>query len=220
MNFEKSISTQSRLFIYRITSISAKKKMLKTFKPNFLAGKTAFITGGAVGINHVIATSFLKFGASVAIMSRNEKNIEAAIADFPKSTGCPANRVFGKACDVRDFAKVNETVKEAMKAIGPIDILVNGAAGNFLAPIDGLSTNGFKTVLDIDTVGTFNVSKAVYQESLKKRGGSVINISATLHYTGTAWQSHVSAAKAGIDALTRVMAVEWVSFPLNGLHTH
>ena len=88
--------------------------------------------------------------------------------------------------------------------------MVNGAAGNFLASAEKLSTNGFKTVMEIDTLGTFNMSKAAFNNSMKaNRSGNIINISALLHWNGTALQAHSSAAKAGVDALTKVMAVEW-----------
>ena len=105
-----------------------------------------------------------------------------------------------------------EEVERAMAAtlekFGKLDIVVNGAAGNFLCAAEELSPNGFGTVVDIDLKGTFNVSRAALPE-LKKQRGSILNISATLHYLGTPYQLHVSAAKAGVDALTRNLAVEW-----------
>ena len=107
-----------------------------------------------------------------------------------------------------------------MQRFGKIDILVNGAAGNFLASAEKLSTNGFKTVMEIDTIGTFNMSKAVFNNSMKaNRSGNIINISALLHWNGTALQAHSSAAKAGVDALTKVLAVEWGPYGIrvNGL---
>ena len=91
---------------------------------------------------------------------------------------------------------------------GKIDIVVNGAAGNFLCAADQLSANGFGTVVDIDTKGTFNVCRAAFEE-LKKSQGQILNISATLHYLATPMQIHVSAAKAGVDAITRNLSVEW-----------
>lgn len=90
--------------------------------------------------------------------------------------------------------------------------MVNGAAGNFLASAAKLSAKGFKTVLEIDTVGTFLMSQAVFNHSMKKSGGCIINITAELHWNGSALQAHSAAAKAGVDALTRVMACEWGPF--------
>ena len=98
-----------------------------------------------------------------------------------------------------------------MEKFGKIDILVNWAAGNFLAPFDKLSSNGFKTVLEIDTLGTFNVSKVVYEKSMEKNGGNIVNISATLHYNSSSMMTHACAAKAGVDAITRNLAVELVN---------
>jgi peroxisomal 2,4-dienoyl-CoA reductase len=91
---------------------------------------------------------------------------------------------------------------------GKVDIVVNGAAGNFLCKAEDLSPNGFGTVVDIDLKGTFNVCRAAFAQ-LKENRGQILNISATLHYLGTPMQLHVSAAKAGVDALTRNLAVEW-----------
>lgn len=92
---------------------------------------------------------------------------------------------------------------------GKLDVLVNGAAGNFLASASKLSTNGMRTVLEIDTLGTFNMSQAAFKASMGAKGGVIINISALLHWNGTALQAHSSAAKAGVDALTKVLACEW-----------
>jgi peroxisomal 2,4-dienoyl-CoA reductase len=104
--------------------------------------------------------------------------------------------------------EVERAVARAVEHFGKLDIVVNGAAGNFLCPAEELSPNGFGTVVDIDLKGTFNVSRAAFAE-LKKHRGQILNISATLHYGGTPLQLHVSAAKAGVDALTRNLAVEW-----------
>jgi peroxisomal 2,4-dienoyl-CoA reductase len=112
------------------------------------------------------------------------------------------------AADVRQPAEVENAVARTVEAFGKIDIVVNGAAGNFLCAAEELSPNGFGTVVDIDLKGTFNVCRATFAQ-LKEHRGQILNISATLHYLGTPLQLHVSAAKAGVDALTRNLAVEW-----------
>src|SRR5207245_8108845 len=112
------------------------------------------------------------------------------------------------AADVRKPEEVEKAIAATAKRFGKVDIVVNGAAGNFLCTAEELSPNGFGTVVDIDLKGTFNVCRAAFAE-LKKNRGQIVNISATLHYLGTPMQLHVSAAKAGVDALTKNLAVEW-----------
>ncbi|CAO3703167.1 unnamed protein product [Rhizopus stolonifer] len=121
-----------------------------------------------------------------------------------KRTG---GEVFAVAGDVRNPADVERVVQTTVEKYGRIDYLINGAAGNFLAPFSDLSYNAFRTVIEIDLLGTFNLTKATV-EHLKKSKGSIINVSATLHYTGTPFQQHAGAAKAAIDALTKHWAVE------------
>ena len=110
--------------------------------------------------------------------------------------------------DVRNFDKCEGVVKQAIEKYGKIDILVNCAAGNFLCLAEDLSANAFKTVIEIDTIGTFNMSKASFG-ALAESKGLVINITATLQYPMTWYQTHASAAKAAVDSLTRSLAVEW-----------
>lgn len=101
-------------------------------------------------------------------------------------------------------------IEKVVQEFGQIDILVNGAAGNFLASADKISTNGVRKVLEIDTLGTFNMSQSVFNGSMKQRkSGVIINISATLHWNGSWGQLHSSAAKAGVDAITKCLATEW-----------
>src|SRR5207248_3284890 len=104
--------------------------------------------------------------------------------------------------------EVEKALASTIERFGKVDVVVNGAAGNFLCRPEDLSPNGFGTVVDIDLKGTFNVCRAAF-EQLKEHRGQILNISATLHYLGTPMQLHVSAAKAGVDALTRNLAVEW-----------
>lgn len=178
---------------------------MTSFKSDCLAGQVALISGGGTGICYGISKQFLLHGATVYIISRKIKNIEQGIKKLKAETG--KDCVFGSTCDVRDEKQIEETVQKIMKEHGRIDVLVNGAAGNFLCPFESLSPNGFKTVLMIDTVGTFLLSKFVNQYSFQK-GGVIINISANLHYNGTLFQTHAGTAKAGVDALTKHMAVE------------
>jgi 2,4-dienoyl-CoA reductase [(3E)-enoyl-CoA-producing], peroxisomal len=174
------------------------------FQPNLLENRVALVTGGGTGICRGIALAFAAHGCDVAITSRKLEHLEPT-ADELRARGV---RAIAKAADVRDPAAVNEAVSAIAAELGRIDILINGAAGNFICLAENLSPNGFGTVVDIDLKGTFNMSRAALPH-LKAQGGSVVNISATLPYLGTMGQAHASAAKAGVDSLTRTLAVEW-----------
>lgn len=178
--------------------------MDKIFADNILQGKVAFVTGGATGITGGIARAFSEAGARLAITSRKEENL-IAMKQFIEENG---GECFAVVADVRDYAAVENAIAKTIEHYGKIDIVVNGAAGNFLCKADELSANGFGTVVDIDTKGTFNVCRSAFEE-LKKSKGQILNISATLHYLATPMQIHVSAAKAGVDAITRNLSVEW-----------
>ena len=177
---------------------------MQTFTPGLLKGKTAFIAGGSSGINLGIAHGLAEAGARISIISRKIDKVESAVAEL-KAAGAEA---MGAAADVRDYAAVEETLRATHAAWGPIDAVISGAAGNFLAPAIGMSANAFKTVIDIDLLGTFNVLRASY-EFLRKPGASVISITAGQAVNATLFQSHVCAAKAGINMLTKVLAMEW-----------
>ena len=174
------------------------------FADNILEGKVAFVTGGATGITGGIAMAMAAHGAKVAITSRKEENLAAMKQTIESADG----ECFTVAADVREYDRVEDAVKQTADKFGKIDIVVNGAAGNFLCAADQLSANGFGTVVDIDTKGTFNVCRAAFEE-LKRSQGQILNISATLHYLATPMQIHVSAAKAGVDAITRNLSAEW-----------
>ena len=178
--------------------------MNNIFAKDILQGQVAFVTGGGTGITGGIARAFAEHGAKVAITSRKEENLSAMKTVIEDAGG----ECYTAAADVRDFEAVQAAINAAAQHYGKIDIVVNGAAGNFLCSAEELSSNGFGTVVDIDTKGTFNVCRASFEE-LKKSRGQILNISATLHYLATPMQIHVSAAKAGVDAITRNLSVEW-----------
>lgn len=174
------------------------------FAPGLLRARAALVTGGGTGIGRGIALALAAHGADVAILSRQAAHLEPTRAEL-ESLGV---RALALAADVRDPAAVERAIAAAVEALGRLDIVVNGAAGNFVCRAEDLSPNGFGTVVDIDLKGTFHVCRAALPY-LQRQGGAILNISATLHYLGTASQLHVSAAKAGVDALTRTLAVEW-----------
>ncbi|MBD8507658.1 SDR family oxidoreductase [Hoyosella sp. G463] len=169
-----------------------------------LRGKVVFVAGGTSGINLGIAEDFARAGANIAVQSRSQDKVDATVADL-KEFGVAA---FGAAADVRDYAATEEALATAADALGPIDVLISGAAGNFPVAALNMSANAFKSVVDIDLLGTFNVLRAGYQ-FLRRPGASVINISAPQSELPTITQAHVCAAKAGVDMLTRTLALEW-----------
>src|SRR5687767_15756140 len=174
------------------------------FADGILKGHVAFVTGGGTGITGGVARALAEAGAAVALVSRNLDHLQPA-ADAINEHGGKAIAV---VADVRQPEAVEAAIAATIEQLGKIDIVINGAAGNFLVKAEDLSPNGFGTVVDIDLKGTFNVCRAAFAQ-LKENRGQILNISATLHYLGTPMQLHVSAAKAGVDALTRNLAVEW-----------
>lgn len=187
--------------------------MESPFKAEILKGKVALITGGASGIGFEISTQLGKHGAAVALMGRRHQVLHSAVSVL-QSLAIPA---VGFQGDVRKQEDAARVVESTFKHFGRIDILVNAAAGNFLVSAEDLSPNGFRTVLDIDSVGTFTMchealkylKKGGEGRSSSSGGGTIINISATLHYTASWYQIHVAAAKAAVDATTRNLALEW-----------
>ncbi len=178
--------------------------MASIFRENLLAGKTAVVTGGSSGIGLRMAERFAQHGAKVMLVGRNQQKLDAAVQLIQEAGGVAA----AAACDVRDFAAIENALAEARESFGEIGILVCGAAGNFPAPVIGMSANGFKAVIDIDLLGTFNTVRAAYP-FLEKPGASVLCISAGQAFNAIPLQAHVCAAKAGIDMLVRCLAIEW-----------
>ncbi|MES0873965.1 SDR family oxidoreductase [Sinimarinibacterium thermocellulolyticum] len=168
------------------------------------SGQHVFVAGGTSGINLGIAHAFAKAGARVGVLSRKKDKVDNAVRELKGHGG----EVAGFAADVRDYAAVEAALKAAHDQFGAIDVLISGAAGNFPAPALGISSNGFRSVVEIDLVGSFHVLRAAFA-LLKKPGASIINISAPQAYNAMAFQMHVCAAKAGVDMLTRVGAIEW-----------
>ncbi|XP_012593257.2 peroxisomal 2,4-dienoyl-CoA reductase [(3E)-enoyl-CoA-producing] isoform X1 [Microcebus murinus] len=176
------------------------------FCPDLLRDKVAFITGGGSGIGFRIAEIFMRHGCHTVIASRSLPRVSMAAKKLAAATG---QRCLPLSMDVRAPPAIMAAVDQALKEFGKIDILINCAAGNFLCPAGALSFNAFKTVMDIDTIGTFNVSRVLYEKFLQDHGGVIVNITATLGNRGQVLQVHAGSAKAAMDAMTRHLAVEW-----------
>ena len=167
-------------------------------------GKHVVVFGGTTGINFGIACAFARQGAHVTVASRKQENVDAAVSALDQL----GSGAFGACADVRDPDAVAAAFGDAVRRFGPVEVLVSGAAGNFLCEAKAMSANGFKVVIDIDLIGTFNVLRQGYPH-LRKPGASVINISAPQSFVPMRYQAHAGAAKAGVDQLSRTLALEW-----------
>lgn len=174
---------------------------MTTFRDNLFEGKTAFIAGGTSGINLGIARRFAELGAKVAVAGRDPDKAQRAAADIGPDA-------IGLSGDVRDYDAIRGVMETVAGKLGAMDFVVSGAAGNFLAPALGMSSNAFRTVVDIDLNGTFNVFRGCH-DLLRRPGASLIAITAGQAVNASALQAHACAAKAGINQLIRVLALEW-----------
>ncbi|KAI0292337.1 hypothetical protein B0F90DRAFT_1811956 [Multifurca ochricompacta] len=172
------------------------------FKDDIFKGKVLFCTGGGSGICRVMTQAVMRHGASAAIVGRKAR-LSIAAKELSEATG---SACIALKADVRDPKQVQTAVQRTIEKYGRIDFVINGAAGNFLAPISGLSENGFRTVIEIDTLGTYHVIKATLPHVQASRDPT--STSLTMSCIGTPYQVHVSAAKAAVDALSAVLAVE------------
>ena len=167
-------------------------------------GHHVFAAGGSSGINFGIAQAFARAGARVTVLSRSADKVATAAQQL-QGLGAEA---LGIPADVRHPDALQHAFAQAAERFGPIDVLISGAAGNFLAGALDMSPNAFKTVIDIDLLGSFNVARLAHAH-LRRPGACVIQISAGQAFIPTPFQAHVCAAKAGVDMLTQVLALEW-----------
>ncbi len=178
---------------------------MSDFKDNILEGRVALVTGGGTGIGKEIARTLGKHGAKVVITSRKQENLDAARKEFEEE----GIECLALSSDVRNPEAVEKVIASTIEEYGSLNIVVNCAAGMFLAPIERMSYNGFKTVVDIDLLGTYNVTKAAFAAYLQEHGGCILNITAPFEHWGVSSLAHVAAAKTGVESLTRTCAVEW-----------
>jgi NAD(P)-dependent dehydrogenase (short-subunit alcohol dehydrogenase family) len=171
---------------------------------DLFAGRTIFVTGGGSGINLAIAKAFAGHGAKVAICGRSQERLDGAVAELKVFGG----EVFARTADVRNPEQLKAAVDAAGEALGDIEVLVCGAAGNFLSPAETLSPNGFRTVVDIDLCGSFNAARLAFAQ-LKRTRGTVLFVTAPQAHMAHAYQVHAGAAKAGVEMLMKNLALEW-----------
>lgn len=183
----------------------------KMLRDNALEGKTIVVTGGGSGLGKSMATYFLELGANVVITSRNLEKLQATAQEMENATG---GKVLAVACDVRNYDEVEAMVKASVAEFGKVDVLLNNAAGNFIAPTERLSANAFDTIIDIVLKGTKNCTLAFGKHWIaeKETNKTVLNIVTTYAWTGSAFVVPSATAKAGVLAMTRSLAVEWAKY--------
>ena len=183
----------------------------KMLREDSLAGKVIVVTGGGSGLGKSMSSYFLELGAKVAITSRKLEKLKSAAKELCDSTG---GDCFAVASDVRDYEQVEHMHKQVIDHFGPIDVLLNNAAGNFISPTENLSSNAFDTIVDIVLSGTKNCTMVFGKHWIKtkQKNVNVLNIITTYAFTGSGYVVPSATAKAGVMAMTRSLAVEWSKY--------
>ena len=198
------------LFIFIETQLKMNYSQ-KMLRDNALKGKTIVVTGGGSGLGKAMTKYFLELGANVAITSRNLEKLNATANALETETG---GKCLPLQCDVRHYDQVEAMHKQVIKQFGNVDILLNNAAGNFISPTERLSANAFDTIIDIVLKGTKNCTLAFGKHwiNTKQKNTTVLNIVTTYAWTGSGYVVPSAAAKAGVLAMTRSLAVEWAKY--------
>lgn len=176
----------------------------RCFAPGLFRGRTVFLTGGGGTINAGIAKGFAELGANVVLTGRTVSRLEGAAASMRGHGG----EIVTIPADVQEIESLDAALATTEKAIGKVDVLICGAAANFPAPAEQMTAEGFRKVISVDLMGSFNASRAAFAH-LKETRGNIIFVSATNSIMPFAFQAHVGSAKAGIDSLMRGLALEW-----------
>jgi len=177
------------------------------FLPDMLAGQVALVTGGGTGIGAACARDLARAGATVLIASRKESHILPAAAGLSAELG---TTVHGRILDIRDRAQVQEVTAGIVRDFGRIDLLINNGGGQFMAPAEMISPKGWDAVVQTNLTGTWNLTRAVADAWMLANGGCVLSIT-MLTQRGFPGMAHSAAARAGVEAMTRTLAVEWAA---------
>src|SRR5438105_5323922 len=170
------------------------------FARDLLKDRVIVVTGGGSGLGAEMVRRFAELGAKIAVLGRRKEKLDAIVSQIGGGLAIP--------CDVRDAKAVQEAADRVATEMGRVDGLVNNAAGNFLAAAEDISSNGFKTVVDIVLNGTFHCTTAFGRKMIEKKRGSIVNIVTTYALTGSACVLPSACAKAGVLALTRSLPLE------------
>lgn len=177
------------------------------YDKNLLAGKVAVVTGGGTGIGKTVATALARHGADVALASRDGERLDAAAAEIRKATG---RKIIGVATDVSDAKAVSALFDKVEADLGPVSILINGAAANFVRPSEMLTSVRFRKVVDIVLHGSFNCAIEAGRRMLARGEGAIVSLLASYAWTGAPGFLPSAAAKAGVQAMTKTLGVEWI----------
>ena len=177
------------------------------FRADLFQQKVVLVTGGGTGIGASIAYLFSSLGARVIIASRKEEKIRPAAQGLSKMTG---NEVVGKVCNIRDREQISSCIKEIVAEFGAIDILVNNGGGQYMSPAEYIRPKGWDAVIETNLTGTWNMCQEVAKAHMLKNGGRIINIT-MLTNRGFPGMAHSCAARAGVEGLTKTLAVEWAN---------
>ena len=179
----------------------------RIFREDLYEGRVCLVTGGGTGIGAAVAMELAGLGADVVIASRKAEHIEPAAAGLSKRVG---RTVFGEQVDIRDRDSVSSLVHRVLERFGRIDVLVNNGGGQFLAPAEAISANGWDAVVQTNLTGTWNMTRAVADAWMLQHGGKVVNI--TMLTTGAfPGMAHSVAARGGVESMSRTLALEWAT---------
>lgn len=183
----------------------------KMFRDDAFKGKKIVVTGGGSGLGKAMACYFIELGAEVAIASRNMEKLQKTAAELEAETG---GKCFAFQCDVRHYDQVEKMRDQVLEKMGKVDVLLNNAAGNFISPTERLSANAFDTIIDIVLKGTKNCTLAFGKHWIdqQEENKTILNVVTTYAWTGSAYVVPSAAAKAGVLAMTRSLAVEWAKY--------
>lgn len=174
------------------------------FKAGLFQNKVALVTGGGTGIGLRTARELAALGATVVLAGRNQENLD----NGSKAIKAEGGNVVAIPCNIRDEAAVIACVEETLNQTGRLDYLVNNAGGQFPSPAEKISNKGWHAVIDTNLTGTFTMTREAFRRYFKEHGGSVVNVIANM-WRGFPTMAHTGAARAGVENLTKSLAVEW-----------
>lgn len=189
-------------------SSAADQRYASVFRPGLFDGKTVMVTGGGSGLGRCTAHELAALGAGLALVGRNPDKLRMAAEEIVRVYPEAADRISQHACDIRDEAGVRGAVTDALSAHGAIHGLFNCAGGQFPAPLDRISLNGWNAVVQNNLHGTFLVSREIYTQHMRQHGGAIVNMLADI-WGGMPGMGHSGAARAGVWNLTETAACEW-----------